>query len=100
MNQEITRDTMLALGATVARIVGKADTRAERLEDTRAALSDAGVSAETLGRIEVCADAADLVHLVVPASVDTAKIAAGDEAYLEELGRKALGSCFYDVLPE
>ncbi|WP_434052046.1 MAG: hypothetical protein RDA78_22700 [Roseibium sp.] len=50
--------------------------------------------------VKIYADTADMVHLVIPADIDQAKVAAGDEAYFEELGRAALGSCYYEDLPE
>lgn len=63
----------------------------------RAALVD-HLSAD--GRLTVLADTADTVHLVVPADLDVARIASGDEDYLLEIGRRALGNCMYDILPE
>lgn len=50
--------------------------------------------------VTVLADTADTVHLVVPADLDASRIAQGDEAYLMEIGRRALGNCMYDILPE
>ncbi|MBD8889952.1 hypothetical protein [Roseibium litorale] len=50
--------------------------------------------------LSVLADTADTVHLVVPADLDAERIAQGDEAYLMEIGRRALGNCMYDILPE
>ena len=63
----------------------------------RAALTDHLASN---GRVCVLADTADTVHLVVPADLDANRIAQGDETYLMEIGRRALGNCMYDILPE
>ncbi len=52
------------------------------------------------GDVTVLADTADTVHLVIPAGVDSAKVAAGDETYFEELGKLALSGCYYEDLPE
>ncbi|MDN3719172.1 hypothetical protein QW131_07950 [Roseibium salinum] len=60
------------------------------------ALSEIGAKSD----LTIYADTADLVHLIIPANVDADRVAAGDEAYFEELGRLALGTCFYDDLPE
>lgn len=85
-------ETRVELGAKLAEIVNDADSRAAFVSNPVAS----GVSAD----LTVHADSADTVHLVVPAQVDADKVAAADDAYLEELGRQALGLCMYDDLPE
>jgi len=85
-------ETRVELGAKFAEIVNDAESRKAFVENPEVA----GTSAD----LAVYADAADMVHLVVPSQVDAAKVAAGDEEYLEELGRQALGLCMYDDLPE
>jgi hypothetical protein len=76
-------DTGLALGKLISD------------QETRSALKD-----ELGTSMTVYADTADTVHLVIPAGIDQAKLAQGDEAYFEELGRQALGACMYDDLPK
>ncbi|MFN4127458.1 hypothetical protein [Pannonibacter indicus] len=90
MKQEAILDSKLSLGALIGRTVNDAATASEA----------AAAAAKHLSGVIVHADSADTVHLVVPAAVDTARLAAADESYFEELGRKALGACFYDILPE
>ncbi|MBS8259699.1 hypothetical protein DYI23_05660 [Roseibium polysiphoniae] len=87
MTQLNTREDILTLGAKVGAMIQDGEKRTE-LAETIAAKGD----------VKVYADTADTVHLVVPSSVDAAKI--GDEAYLEELGRRALGSCVYHIQPD
>lgn len=87
MTQLSTHEETLAFGAKVGAMIQDSTQRAA-LAETLAAKGD----------VAVYADTADTVHLVVPSSVDASKIE--DEAYLEELGRRALGSCLYDILPE
>lgn len=64
-------------------------------QETRSALKQ-----ELSTSMTVYADTADTVHLVIPAGIDREKLAKGDEAYFEELGRQALGACMYDDLPK
>ncbi|WP_430512167.1 hypothetical protein [Pannonibacter phragmitetus] len=90
MKQEAILDSKLSLGALIGKTVNDAATSSEA----------AAAAAKHLSGVTVHADSADTVHLVVPAAVDMARLAAADESYFEELGRKALGACFYEILPE
>lgn len=89
MRQEITRDSLVSFGARIGQLVNTGEA------SEAAALVEAATSGTT-----VLADGVDSVHLVVPADLDAARVAAGDAAYFAELGRKALGICFYEILPE
>lgn len=90
MKQEAIFDSKLSLGALIGKTVNEAATASEA----------AAAAARHLSGVTVHADSADTVHLVIPSVIDTARLAAGDESYFEELGRKALGACYYDILPE
>ncbi|NBN62432.1 hypothetical protein GWI72_07390 [Microvirga tunisiensis] len=89
MRQDATREAQVSFGAVIGQLVN------DGTQHDAAALVAATVSGTT-----VLADAVDMVHLVVPATVDATRVAAGDETYFEELGRKALGACLFDVTPE
>jgi len=79
-----------------AAIVENDAMRARFVDDAANTLPEAGLPQD----LKVYADTADLVHLVIPATVDADRIAADDEAYFEELGRAALGLCGYRDLPD
>ncbi len=95
MTHNIHSEEKLELGRKLGNIISDQGARNAFATDPAAALPEADLSAS----LTVYADTADTVHLVVPASIDEAKLAKGDEAYFEELGRAALGACFYDDLP-
>jgi len=96
MHTETTSKTSLEIGSKLGAIIQDASARAQLVENPSDVLAKVGVE----GDVTLFADTADMVHLVVPADVDEKRVAAGDEAYFEELGRAALGTCFYDDLPE
>lgn len=87
MSQLNTHEETLAFGAKVGAAIQGSETRTALLETLK-----------TKGDVTVYADTADTIHLVVPSSVDASKIE--DEAYLEELGRRALGNCIYHIQPD
>ena len=76
-------------GAKLGQVIQNEESRATFVEELGAR-----------GDVTVLADTADTVHLVIPAGVDSAKVAAGDETYFEELGKLALAACYYENLPE
>lgn len=84
------------LGEKFASILEDDASRARFMDNPAATLPEAGLSSN----VTVYADTADTVHLVVPADVDRARVAADDEAYFEELGRLALGACIYKDIDE
>lgn len=88
MRQETTRETLVNFGALIGQLVNEGQAQ------QAAALIEAEASGTT-----VLADGVDSVHLVVPANIDAARVAASDEAYFAEIGRKALGFCYYEVDP-
>lgn len=96
MHANKTSDSELEIGAKLGAIIQDTAARAHLIENPSEALSEIGVASD----LTVYADTADLVHLIIPADVDADRVAAGDQAYFEELGRLALGTCFYDDLPE
>jgi hypothetical protein len=86
----------MEIGAKLGAIIQNKDSRAQLVESPSQVLADVGVKAE----VSLYADTADTVHLIIPAEVDSARVAANDETYFEELGKLALGSCVYKELPE
>ncbi|POF29286.1 hypothetical protein [Roseibium marinum] len=96
MHVQKTFDRDLEIGAKLGAIIQDSGSRTQLIENPTEVLADVGVSAD----IAIFADTADMVHLVVPAKVDADRIAAGDEAYFEELGKAALGNCYYEDVPE
>lgn len=91
MNNSATHQKDLEIGAKLGHILQNELARKAFIDNPSAALPEAGLKAD----LDVYADTADTVHLIVPASIDVDKVAAGDEAYFEELGRQALGACVY-----
>jgi len=86
---------ILETGLKLGKIISDSTAREAFVADPAASLPDAGLSSD----MTVYADTADTVHLVVPSGIDASRVAQGDDAYLEELGRQALGACLYDDLP-
>ena len=84
------------LGLELAAIISNDKRRSDFVAKPNATLPQAGLSEN----VAVLADTADMVHLVIPATIDETRVALGDEAYFEELGRLALGACVYHDLPE
>ncbi|MBO6507701.1 MAG: hypothetical protein JJ979_04330 [Roseibium sp.] len=86
----------MKVGAKLCAIIQDKDAREQLVSDPAHVLAEAGVNTE----VTLLADTADTVHLIIPATVDSTRVEAGDESYFEELGRLALGSCVYRELPE
>ena len=96
MHADTTSRTELEIGAKLGAIIQNA-TACERLVANPAeVLAEVGIDSDAA----IFADTADLVHLIIPAEIDAARVAAGDEKYFEELGKAALGNCFYEDVPE
>lgn len=91
MNDIATTQKDLEIGVKLGHILQDDTERKAFVDNPSAALPEAGIKAD----LDIYADTADTVHLVVPASIDADKVAAEDEAYFEELGRQALGACVY-----
>lgn len=87
---------ILETGLKLGQILSDRISREAFVADPVASLPEAGLSSN----MTVYADTADTVHLVVPASIDATRLSKGDDAYLEELGRQALGACLYEDLPK
>lgn len=85
----------LELGAKLGAVIQDATAREQLVENPAEVLAELGVQ----DNLTIFADTADMVHLVIPAEVDAARVAANDESYFEELGKLALGNCFYEDLP-
>lgn len=96
MHATVTSRKEMEVGAKLGAIIQDASAREQLIESPETVLTEIGAKSD----VTIYADTADLVHLVIPADVDKARLAADDEAYFEELGLAALGSCYYEDLPE
>lgn len=96
MNTKSTSNHTFEASAKLGAIIQNESARQQLIEDPSTILAELGAGSD----VTLLADTADMVHLIVPADVDASRVAAGDEAYFEELGKAALGSCFYEDLPE
>lgn len=96
MHATTTSRKEMEVGAKIGAIIQDASAREQLIESPEVVLNEIDAKSD----VKIYADTADMVHLVIPADIDQAKVAAGDEAYFEELGRAALGSCYYEDLPE
>lgn len=96
MTHSIHSRETLETGHKLGQILSDSSAREAFVSDPAASLPEAGLSSD----MTVYADTADTVHLVVPAGIDASRLAKGDDAYLEELGRQALGACLYEDLPK
>ena len=96
MHAKMTSRNDLETGAKLGAIIQNATARDRLAERPAEVLAEIGLSTDAT----LFADTADLVHLIIPADIDAARVAANDESYFEELGRAALGTCYYDDLPE
>lgn len=91
-----TTDRDLAVGSKLGEIIQNSTERAKFAENPEATLSELGLVTD----VKIYADTADKVHLVIPAKIDEARVAAGDATYFEELGRLALANCHYEEMPD
>lgn len=96
MHADITSRTELEIGAKLGAIIQNATARERLVAKPAEVLAEVGINSDAA----IFADTADLVHLIIPAKIDAARVAAGDEKYFEELGKAALGNCFYEDVPE
>ena len=95
MHASTTSKNDLEIGAKLGAIIQDTKSRSQLIENPTEVLGGIGVSSD----VKIFADTVDLVHLIVPAEVDAERVAAGDDAYFEELGKAALGNCYYEDLP-
>ncbi|MTI46083.1 hypothetical protein JM93_00270 [Roseibium hamelinense] len=96
MTRSISSDHALDLGAKLGALLQDSEKRADLVKDPGTTLAALGAKSD----LTILADTADTVHLVIPANIDAARVAAEDEAYFEELGRQALGACLYEDVPQ
>ena len=83
------------IGRALARAVSDPDAKAEMLSDPRAYLIAAGIDENALKGydLKVVEDTPSLLHFIIPAEIDQARVDAGDEAYLTELGEFIALAC-------
>ncbi|AMN53621.1 hypothetical protein ACP90_15635 [Labrenzia sp. CP4] len=96
MHADTTSRIELEIGAKLGAIIQNATARERLVTNPAEVLAEVGINSDAA----IFADTADLVHLIIPAKIDAARVAAGDEKYFEELGKAALGNCFYEDVPE
>ncbi|WP_428525245.1 hypothetical protein [Roseibium sp.] len=96
MHTVSTTDRDLTVGSKLGEIIQNPAERTNFLENPETTLAELGLATD----VKIYADTADKVHLIIPAEVDEARVAAGDETYFEELGRLALAGCHYEEMPD
>jgi len=96
MHAKTTSASSLELGAKLGAMIQDSAARDRLIENSAEVLAEVGAKSD----LTLLADTADTVHLVIPAEIDAARVAANDESYFEELGKAALGNCYYEDLPE
>ncbi|GAB4576824.1 MAG: hypothetical protein Tsb0019_02380 [Roseibium sp.] len=96
MHAKSTSTREMEIGAKLGSIIQDAAARENLVSNSAEVLAEVGVQSD----LTVYADTADQVHLIIPAHVDAARVAANDETYFEELGKLALGSCMYEEMPD
>lgn len=96
MHVKSTTNSELKLGAKLGAMIQDSAARARLVENPVEVLAEVGARND----LTILADTADTVHLIIPADIDAARVAANDESYFEELGKAALGNCYYEDLPE
>ncbi|MEE4013902.1 hypothetical protein V1T76_17675 [Roseibium sp. FZY0029] len=96
MHADTTSRNELEIGAKLGAIIQNSEARERLVTNPIEVLAEVGIKSDA----QIFADTADLVHLVIPAQIDAARLSAGDESYFEELGKAALGNCFYEDVPE
>ncbi|TYC65899.1 hypothetical protein FMN63_26460 [Stappia sp. BW2] len=96
MHADTTSRNELEIGAKLGAIIQNATARERLVANPTEVLAEVGIESDA----EIFADTADLVHLVIPAQIDAVRLSDGDESYYEELGKAALGNCFYEDMPE
>lgn len=96
MHVKTTSNADMELGAKLGAIIQDSAARDHLVRNSAEVLAEVGAQSD----VTILADTADTVHLVIPANIDAARVAANDESYFEELGKAALGSCMYEEMPD
>lgn len=96
MHAKYSSASNIELGAKLGAIIQDSAARAHLVENPTEVLSEVGARSD----VTILADTADQVHLIIPAEIDAARVAANDESYFEELGKLALANCYYEDVPE
>jgi len=92
-------ETLPGLGEALARAVDDDKARAAFVANPRSYLVDAGVDPKALEGLEldVVEDTDIKLHFVIPAKIDSARVANRDQDYLEEMGRSVALSCAHMI---
>lgn len=96
MHTQMTTERDLVIGAKLGEIIQNTTERTRFADKPEETLSGLGLATD----VKIYADTACKIHLVIPAQIDEARLAADDESYFEELGRLALASCHYEEMPD
>jgi len=92
-------ETLPGLGNALARAVDDERARAAFVADPRSYLVAAGVDPKALEgfELDVVADTETKLHFVIPAKIDSARVADRDQDYLEEMGRSVALTCAHMI---
>lgn len=96
----IDAETLPDLGQALARAVDDDTARAAFSANPRTYLVDAGVNPKALDGLDlsVVEDTDTKLHFVVPAKIDSGRVANGDTDYLLDIGKSVVLSCI--ITPE
>lgn len=96
----INAETLPGLGQALAHAVDDDKARAAFIADPRTYLVDAGVDPKALSGLDlsVVEDTDTKLHFVIPAKIDSERVARGDAVYLLDMGKSVALSCHYMVV--
>lgn len=95
----IDMETLPGLGEALARAVDDDTARAAFSADPRTYLVDAGINPKALEGFDlsVVEDTDTKLHFVIPAKIDSARVAKGDTEYLVDMGKSVALNCTYMI---
>lgn len=95
-------ETLPGLGEALARAVDDDTARAAFVADPRSYLVAAGIDTKALDgfELDVVEDTDTKLHFVIPAKIDSARVAAGDPDYLSDLAKSVALTCVYMAEPK
>lgn len=92
-------ETLPGLGEALARAVDDDSARTAFVSDPKSYLVEAGVDPKALEGLDldVVEDTDTKLHFVIPAKIDSGRIAAGDTDYIADMAKSVALVCVYMV---
>lgn len=92
-------ESLPGLGENLARAVDDDTVRTAFKADPRTYLVDAGVDPKALAGLDlvVVEDTDTTLHFVIPAKIDSERVAKGDAEYLVDMGKSVALTCTYMI---